>query len=469
MGPAFAGLATLLVGLPSDVRAGSALLVALTFTLCQHVADRHAPNASFLPLVHSVYPLAGPFMGAAALCVMKATVVVPALEPLDIVLLSGAAMLGATLSRVSLPSRARQPRNVRVGIVGSAQTAADLAAELVRSGREGFTVVGFIPPESAQGQMVNGVTQIGSFGSIVQATAEHNIDLLLLSTEVPRLAAFNELANHSLGSTLRVIELPSFYEEVFGHVALTAINASWFQWVLHPSYSPKISPTKRALDLLIASAAFLAFGPVLAILALLIRMDGGSVLYRQLRIGEGGTEFEILKLRSMRTSTVEASPQWSSSDDHRVTRIGSFIRRTHLDELPQVVNVLRGEMSIVGPRPEQPCFVDRLEQVIPFYSRRHLVRPGITGWAQVHCGYGGSEAGSALKACHDLYYLKHRSIAFDLLIIGETIRTLLAPHQWTAPPPERRFVLPATVRPEGIEPVPHPELEPSLSPAPQEA
>ena len=131
----------------------------------------------------------------------------------------------------------------------------------------------------------------------------------------------------------------------------------------------------------------------------------------------------------MRTGIV-LDAQWASADDPRITGIGRLLRRLHLDELPQLINVLRGEMSIVGPRPEQPEFVERLEQGLPFYSRRHLIKPGITGWAQVRCGSAGSDVGSGWKLCHDLYYLKHRSMVFDLAILAETVRTVFSdPYQ----------------------------------------
>jgi lipopolysaccharide/colanic/teichoic acid biosynthesis glycosyltransferase len=120
----------------------------------------------------------------------------------------------------------------------------------------------------------------------------------------------------------------------------------------------------------------------------------------------------------------DASAQWAAVHDPRVTRLGASLRRLHVDELPQLVNVLRGEMSLVGPRPEQPEFVDRLEHMLRFYQRRHLMRPGITGWAQVRCGYAGSDIGSAWKLCNDLYYVKHRSFGVDMLILGETLATL---------------------------------------------
>ena len=131
-------------------------------------------------------------------------------------------------------------------------------------------------------------------------------------------------------------------------------------------------------------------------------------------------------MNKLRTMKIDAGSeaQWASSDDPRVTRLGRLLRRTHVDELPQLLNVLRGEMSVVGPRPEQPEFVAQLERSLQFYDRRHLLKPGITDWAQVRCGYARSDIGSAWKLCHDLYYLKHRSIPLDLVIIGETLRTV---------------------------------------------
>jgi lipopolysaccharide/colanic/teichoic acid biosynthesis glycosyltransferase len=171
-----------------------------------------------------------------------------------------------------------------------------------------------------------------------------------------------------------------------------------------------------------------------------IRRDGGPALFTQVRIGEQGHRFRLLKLRTMRVGA-DSSAQWACADDPRMTRVGGWLRRTHLDELPQLVNVLRGEMSLVGPRPEQPQFVDRLEQMLPFYQRRHLMRPGITGWAQIRCGYAGSDIGSAWKLCHDLYYAKHRSAGVDLLILCETLATLVFEREAVMKPENVAFVL----------------------------
>jgi lipopolysaccharide/colanic/teichoic acid biosynthesis glycosyltransferase len=164
--------------------------------------------------------------------------------------------------------------------------------------------------------------------------------------------------------------------------------------------------------------------PLVLVLALLVRLDGGPAIFAQERIGEGGHPFRLYKLRTMLVGSGDVAA-WARKGDPRTTAIGRILRRTHLDELPQLVNVLRGEMSLVGPRPEQPEFVELLERLLPFYQRRHLIRPGLTGWAQVRCGYANSERDAAWKLCNDLYYVKHRSLGLDLLLLAETAGLLL--------------------------------------------
>ncbi|MEZ5062602.1 MAG: sugar transferase, partial [Solirubrobacterales bacterium] len=176
------------------------------------------------------------------------------------------------------------------------------------------------------------------------------------------------------------------------------------------------------IDLVVGVVAGLIALPLVAIGSLAILLtDGRPITYRQRRVGERGKEFEIIKLRTMRPDSEDADQCWSGADDDRVTAVGRILRRLHIDELPQIVNVLKGDMTLVGPRPEQPQITAQLERVFPHYSRRLLVKPGVTGWAQVRCGYAGSELGTAWKLCHDLYYLKHRSTLVDLLIMLETL------------------------------------------------
>jgi lipopolysaccharide/colanic/teichoic acid biosynthesis glycosyltransferase len=237
-----------------------------------------------------------------------------------------------------------------------------------------------------------------------------------------------------------MIEAGQLYEELFGHVPLGTTTSAWFQYLLHPRYRESWPVSKRLLDLGIGAVAAVIAAPILLIAAIAVKVgDGGPVLHRQRRMGEAGREFELVKLRTM--SIEKDGPSWTGTDDERITPVGRFLRRSHIDELPQIWLVLKGEMSLVGPRPEQPMLVTELETRFSYYDRRHLVKPGITGWAQVRCGYSGSHIGSAWKLCHDLYYLKRRSVLFDLLIMLETLSTVAVPEPINRP--DERFIVAA--------------------------
>jgi len=165
------------------------------------------------------------------------------------------------------------------------------------------------------------------------------------------------------------------------------------------------------------------FTPLILIILLAIRMDSkGPVFYRQERVGEDEKKFNLLKFRSMNVDAEENGPVWAKVDDERVTRVGQIIRKLRFDEIPQMFNVLKGEMSFIGPRPERPFFVDSLKNEIPFYSERHVVKPGITGWAQISYQYGASKEDALEKLKYDLYYIKHMSLILDLMVLYETIK-----------------------------------------------
>ncbi|MFV0260165.1 MAG: sugar transferase [Acidimicrobiales bacterium] len=280
------------------------------------------------------------------------------------------------------------------------------------------------------------VVDVGG-SSLADLVTEHQIDLLLVGQSDDE-AVFEEIGRTWAGVDVAVEDLANFYEASLGRAPLAAIDGVWLRDVLRPT-TPSVELVRRVRDLLVAGALLATAAPVLAALAVLIRRDGGPVFFRQGRIGRGGREFQILKLRSMRhTGATEA--RWSSADDDRVTGIGRFMRRTHLDEIPQLINILRGDMSLVGPRPEQSAIVDTLSEEIPFYAWRHRVRPGLTGWAQVIAGYCGTDRGSAIKTCYDLYYLKYRSLSLDTLILFETARALVADRQWRLPDVSDTFV-----------------------------
>jgi exopolysaccharide biosynthesis polyprenyl glycosylphosphotransferase len=183
---------------------------------------------------------------------------------------------------------------------------------------------------------------------------------------------------------------------------------------------------KRVVDLVLAAVGVALASPLMLLTALAVRLEtAGPVLYKQERVGENGRLFTLCKFRSMRADAETGTPIWAKEKDDRVTRVGRFIRITRLDELPQLWNVLRGDMSFVGPRPERPFFVEQLAAVIPFYMERHAVKPGVTGWAQVKYRYGSSVEDAMEKLRYDLYYIKHLSIVFDLTIVVDTVKVIL--------------------------------------------
>jgi sugar transferase (PEP-CTERM system associated) len=212
-----------------------------------------------------------------------------------------------------------------------------------------------------------------------------------------------------------------------GRVWLATVRPSWFVFSDGFRRSKFGAVTKRAVDLAAGIVGFFLTVPLMALVAVAIKLDSnGPVLYRQTRVGWKGRHFELLKFRSMRVDAESnGEAQWASENDPRVTRVGRHLRKFRLDELPQFVNVIRGDMSFVGPRPERPVFVERLRNEISYYDERHTVRPGITGWAQVEYRYGSSVDDAWRKLEYDLFYLKNMSFLFDCAIIFKTIRIVL--------------------------------------------
>jgi lipopolysaccharide/colanic/teichoic acid biosynthesis glycosyltransferase len=337
-------------------------------------------------------------------------------------LLAGAEVSSAAIARAAAifkRGRAQQP-TLRIAVIGGAPVAERLRSDLVRASHR-FEFAGRIAPSGDDGSSVRALAELDG---LRQAVVEHGIGLLILSSSAPRLEVFDQLVSCCLDLPVKLVELSSFYEAVFGYVPISEMNVVWFQYLVDPYSRLPDRFVKRAIDVVGAALLAVPALPLCGILMLVVRRDGGSGIFRQERVGEGGRPFTLYKLRTMRPSS-GSDAQWAAIDDPRVTPAGRLLRCTHVDELPQLLNVLRGEMSLVGPRPEQPAVVERLERDVPFYQRRHLIRPGITGWAQIRCGYARSESGSIWKHCHDLYYLKHRSIRIDLWILLVSVRLAL--------------------------------------------
>jgi exopolysaccharide biosynthesis polyprenyl glycosylphosphotransferase len=219
----------------------------------------------------------------------------------------------------------------------------------------------------------------------------------------------------------------AFHETCLGRIDLDALTANDLLLAQDPTTGQSAARLQRLCDLAIGTAMLVLLLPLMALIALAVRIDSpGPALYRQPRVGRFGTTFTLLKFRSMVVDAEAGSgPLWARQQDPRITRIGRFIRATRIDELPQLANVIRGDMSLVGPRPERPHFVEQLTHAIPFYRQRAYVRPGLTGWAQVNFPYGASVEDAREKLAYDLYYLKNRTIMLDMIILISTVRVVL--------------------------------------------
>jgi sugar transferase (PEP-CTERM system associated) len=292
----------------------------------------------------------------------------------------------------------------------------------------GYTLLGYYPTTLSEPCRVPRRKLLSSESSLESWVREYGIKEIVVAVRDKRdgKLPLPQLLSCRLRG-VQVLDLPHFFERATGQVPVESLQASWLIFGEGFRQDWGRNAVKRAFDV-IASLLLLVPGlPVMLATAILIRLESpGPVLFRQERVGLGGCSFTVLKFRSMRhNAEPDGRPQWARSDDPRITRVGRFIRRTRIDELPQVINVLKGEMSFVGPRPERPYFVAQLTQQIPFYGARHTVKPGITGWAQVRYSYGASVEDAAKKLQFDLYYVKNHTLFLDLLVLIETVRVVL--------------------------------------------
>ncbi len=226
---------------------------------------------------------------------------------------------------------------------------------------------------------------------------------------------------------IQVRSFPSFFEETYGRVPIVSIDTTWFLFDIGPLHNAGYRLVRRAFDLLSGLIVASALLVLLPVVALAIRIDSpGPIFFTQVRVGRGGSTIHVRKFRTMCDGAERDGPQFAAEGDTRITRVGELLRRTRFDELPQAMNLIRGDMSLIGPRPERPELVTEFTKAIPFYDKRHLVKPGITGWAQVHEGYSTSVEDTVRKLERDLYYVKHQSYSLDLRIISATVRRILS-------------------------------------------
>ncbi len=334
-------------------------------------------------------------------------------------LLGGAmgAVAGTLLVRAGMPSVVGEP--ARVLILGRGAKARWLARAIGEDAENAFVIGGFVDPPSEElpGSGGEGLPQVAAqhgaryvVSAVEEAAAPSSAKALLFC----RLAGF------------RVYEAVDFCERVLRRVPVSYVSALDLAMSEELTITALRRAVKHCFDLAMSALFIVGAAPLMLIVAVAIKIDSpGPVLYRQERVGRGGRRYMLWKFRSMAADAEKDGPAWAKIADERVTRVGRFIRKVRIDEIPQVINVLLGQMSFVGPRPERPVFVERLKAVVPFYSLRETVQPGITGWAQIRYHYGASVEDARHKLEFDLYYVKHGSLFLDLAIMFHTIRHVL--------------------------------------------
>lgn len=316
----------------------------------------------------------------------------------------------------------------RVLVFGAGEKALSLARLRRRSDRRGFAIVGYVP-DSGDSPTVDSDKLVSVDGTLLDYAVGNNINEIVVAVDERRRSVpVRELLACRIAG-IQVTDVIQFFERESGKVRLDLLYPSWLIFSEGFEGNANLQVIKRSLDLLLSIFLIFLTWPIMLIAALAIKASEGvraPILYRQERVGLCGQKFEVLKFRSMRVDAEgEDGAQWASQNDDRITGVGRWLRKLRIDELPQLINVLAGDMALVGPRPERPEFVVQLEQSIPYYQERHSVKPGITGWAQLSYPYGSSEKDAREKLQYDLYYVKHQGLLFDLQIILQTVEVII--------------------------------------------
>jgi exopolysaccharide biosynthesis polyprenyl glycosylphosphotransferase len=306
----------------------------------------------------------------------------------------------------------------KVLVVGASSSAVEIAEAVEFEGHTPFAVVGAVDDEP------DDTERLGSVAELSRIIDEQHPDLIVLADAETSAKALDRLLAAPTDD-FKVVGLAHFFEHAFGRVPLRDLSPTWFMSVLHLRRPTYTRFAKRTFDVVSSLIGLVLTSPLWPLIALLVRLTPGPVIYRQTRVGEGGRQFTMFKFRTMHVGAEADRPAYADVRDPRVTGVGRMLRTTHLDELPQLWNVLKGDMSVVGPRPERPEFIPMLEEAVPFFSRRLLVKPGVTGWAQLRSDYSSDADGAADKLSYDLWYLRHRNLLVDLAICAKTFSAVL--------------------------------------------
>lgn len=317
----------------------------------------------------------------------------------------------------------------KILVVGTGKTALDTAEAVWERRDAGYRIVGFLSENGAKPREKLGRSEIlGKAHELESVIRSERIDRVVIAVRERRGAFPTEaLLKMSLAGDVSIEECTSFFERITGKVHVDMLRPSWLIFAGKGRDSQLKLLFREVIHRLLALVGAIISLPVAIATAVLIKIESrGPVFYKQERVGKGGKSFNVIKFRSMKTDAeADGKPIWAVTNDDRTTRVGKVIRKLRVDEIPQFWNILKGEMSFVGPRPERPHFVNQLAKEIPYYEHRHLVAPGLTGWAQIKYPYGASVDDAIQKLQYDLYYIKNQSLALDLVIVFDTVKTVL--------------------------------------------
>jgi len=317
----------------------------------------------------------------------------------------------------------------KILVVGTGQVARD-TVDAVRERRDaGYRIVGFVTENGIKPlTKIGETTVIGTTGDLESLVRKEKVDRIVIAVRERRGTFPTEtLLKMSLAGNVNIEECTSFFERVTGQVHVDMLRPSWLIFAGRPKDTRLKSVLREIVHRGLGLIGLVLSLPIALVTAILIKLESrGEIFYKQERVGKNGRIVKVIKFRSMRSDAEkDGKPVWAIAGDDRVTRVGRVIRKIRIDEIPQFWNIIKGEMSFVGPRPERPHFVSQLAEEIPFYEHRHLVAPGLTGWAQIKYPYGASVHDARQKLQYDLYYIKNQSLALDLVIVFETVKTVL--------------------------------------------
>jgi sugar transferase (PEP-CTERM system associated) len=406
-----------------------ALLIALIFQIFLHLCDAHDFQKTRLPSADIAHVMKALLL--ASLTLWSISLLFPRILVGDgtclCILVVSSVFLMIWHALLRFYYKIRTPRS-NIVLMGTGRLARDLVREIIRRPELGIGVAGFLGDDpTLVGVSIVNPKVIGLYKDLPQIISRKKVDQIVVELQDRRgqlpIDELLKLKTRSIG----IVEAASLYEHVTGKIAVENLKPSWL--IFNPGFdiSKHHIMAKQTLSAIFILMALLILSPVILIVVVLIKLDSpGPIFFKQERVGIDGKTFTLWKFRSMCPEAErETGPVWAIKDDPRVTRFGRFLRRSRLDEIPQLFNVLRGDMNLIGPRPERPTFVNEFSETIPYYRIRHTVRPGLTGWAQINYQYANSTEDSLEKLQYDLFYIKHMSIVLDVIIAFETIKTVL--------------------------------------------